>query len=357
MMKIATIVGARPQFIKAAPVSKLIREDSGTAEFLIHTGQHYDRNMSDIFFREMGIPEPDVNIGIGSGSHGRQTGEMLIQIEDILIKEKPDKVLVYGDTNSTLAGSLAACKLHIPVAHVESGLRSFNRAMPEEHNRVVADHCSDILFCPTRTAVSNLAHEGISQGVHLVGDTMLDAVRQFSKIGEKKSTILKTLNLYPKEYVLATVHRPYNTDNPENLFNIFKAFQQLERTVIIPVHPRTRLKLRELGGEHVVEHQSNNLKLIDPVGYIDMLVLEKNAHMIMTDSGGIQKEAYFFAVPCITLRPETEWIETVGSGWNVLVGANPDKIARAAASTSWPSEIENLFGDGDAAAKIVPLLA
>ena len=355
-MKIATIVGARPQFIKAAPVSKLIRENSGTSEFLIHTGQHYDRNMSDIFFREMGIPEPDVNIGIGSGSHGRQTGEMLIQIEDILIKEKPDKVLVYGDTNSTLAGSLAACKLHIPIAHVESGLRSFNRAMPEEHNRVVADHCSDILFCPTKTAVSNLAHEGISQGVHLVGDTMLDAVRQFSKIGEKKSTILKTLDLTPKEYVLATVHRPYNTDNPENLFNIFKAFQQLERTVILPVHPRTRLKLRELGGGHVVEHQSSNLKLIDPVGYLDMLVLEKNAHMIMTDSGGIQKEAYFFAVPCITLRPETEWIETVESGWNVLAGAALDKIAQAATSTSWPSEIENLFGDGDAAAKIVPLL-
>ena len=357
MMKIASILGARPQFIKAAPVSRLIRESSGLAEILIHTGQHYDQNMSDIFFREMGIPEPDVNIGIGSGSHGRQTGNMLIQIEDILLKEKPDKVLVYGDTNSTLAGTLAACKLRIPIAHVESGLRSYNREMPEEHNRVVADHCADILFCPTQTAVENLACEGIRQAVHLVGDTMLDAVLHFTKIGEKKSAILKTLNLHPKEYVLTTVHRPYNTDKHENLISILNAFRQLPWPVIFPVHPRTRNKLYEFGIDQDIENPNSNLKLINPVGYLDMLVLEKNAQLIMTDSGGIQKEAFFFKVPCITLRPETEWLETVDSGWNILTGADSAKIVQTATGTSWPSKSENLFGDGNAAEKIVSILS
>ena len=357
MVKIATILGARPQFIKAAPVSKLIRENTGTVEFMIHTGQHYDQNMSDIFYQEMEIPEPDVNIGVGSGSHGRQTGEMLIQIEDILIKEKPDKVLVYGDTNSTLAGALAACKLCIPIAHVESGLRSFNREMPEEHNRVVADHCANILFCPTKTAVHNLAREGISQEVHLVGDTMLDAVQQFTKIGEKQSTILKTLGINPKEYILVTVHRPYNTDNQNNFLSILSVFQQLDMQVIFPVHPRSRKKMIEFGGDQLIKHQKNNLKIIDPVGYLDMLVLEKYAHMIMTDSGGVQKEAYFFEVPCITLRHETEWVETVDSGWNILAGANSDKILQAATITEWPTGTENHFGDGKAAEKIVALMS
>lgn len=355
-MKIVTIVGARPQFIKAAPVSQMIRE-RGMTEFLIHTGQHYDQNMSGIFFKEMGIPEPDVNIGIGSGTHGRQTGDMLIQIEEILIKIKPDKVLVYGDTNSTLAGALAACKLGIPIAHVESGLRSFNRDMPEEHNRVVADHCADTLFCPTKTAVDNLSREGIYQGVHLVGDTMYDAVLQFIKLGEGKSRILKTLSLKSKEYFLATVHRPYNTDTPENLSNIVRAFQELELPVIFPVHPRTRMKMGELGIGSSLKLNNNKLKLIEPIGYLDMLVLEKNAHMILTDSGGIQKEAYFFKVPCITLRPETEWIETVGSGWNVLTGSDKNKIIDASKRRSCSTETDNIFGNGNAASNIFKILA
>jgi len=354
-MKIVTIVGARPQFIKAAPVSKAIREN-GMTELLIHTGQHYDRNMSDIFFNEMGIPEPDVNIGIGSGTHGHQTGSMLIEIEKVLIEEKHDLVLVYGDTNSTLAGALAACKLHIPVAHVESGLRSYNRQMPEEHNRVVADHCADILFCPTQTAVDNLSKEGIDKGVHLVGDTMYDAVLQFVKIGEQTSKVLEKLGIEANQYFLATVHRPYNTDEPQNLGNIIEAFSVMDKPVIFPVHPRTRQKLAELQIGYGSDPMAGNLKLIDPVGYLDMLVLEKNARMILTDSGGIQKEAYFFKVPCITLRPETEWVETVQSGWNVLTGAASQLILETASKTDWPSLQESVFGDGHASERIAEII-
>jgi len=358
-MKIVTIVGARPQFIKAAPVSRAISEhnrlvppSSRIQEVIVHTGQHYDQNMSQIFFEEMQIPEPQINLGVGSGSHGKQTGEMLIHIEEVLQTEKPDWVLVYGDTNSTLAGTLAACKLHIPVAHVESGLRSFNREMPEERNRVLTDHCADLLFCPTRTAVDNLTREGIIQGVHLVGDTMYDAVLQFAETARRQSTILQDLGLKATEYLLATVHRPYNTDNPESLKNILSAFAEIEEQVIFPVHPRTRQKIAELG-LHNFESGMRNLELINPVGYLDMLMLEQNARLILTDSGGMQKEAYFFGVPCVTLRQETEWVETVQSGWNVLVSADRKKIIDSVTRFRVPDVRPDLCGDGEAAKKCV----
>ena len=345
-MKIFTVVGARPQFIKAVPVSRALRE-AGHSEFLLHTGQHYDKKMSQIFFEDMDIPKPDANLNIASGNHGWQMGQMLSGIEEVLLTETPDWVLVYGDTNSTLAGALAAVKLHIPVAHVEAGLRSFNREMPEEHNRVLTDHCSDLLFCPTQTAVGHLEREGIIQGVYRVGDVMYDAVLQFSEIAQKKLKILTDLGLESKEYLLATVHRPYNTDQPENLKNILEAFGEISTTIVFPVHPRTRKKIDALGDK---ENLPQNIKFLEPVGYLDMLLLEKNAKMILTDSGGIQKEAFFFAVPCVTLRPETEWVETVDAGWNVLVGNDREKIVSAVKRTYWPLEIPDLiFGDGSAA--------
>ncbi len=354
-MKILTVIGARPQFIKAAPVSTALRS-SGHREYLVHTGQHYDYAMSQIFFDELGIAQPDTNLGVGSGSHGRQTGEMLIRLEEVIQEQKPNWVLVYGDTNSTLAGALAAVKLHVSVAHVEAGLRSFNREMPEEHNRVLTDHCSDLLFCPTQTAVDNLASAGISQGVHLVGDTMYDAVLQFSEVARQRSTILQDLGLEPKKYLLATVHRPYNTDNPKNLRNILAALAETGEMVIFPVHPRSRQKLDELDF-FKSQPAIQNLKLLNPVGYLDMLMLEQNARMILTDSGGMQKEAYFFSVPCITLRPETEWVETVIAGWNIVVGANENKIARCVQTMEVEGSPPPLFGDGDAALKIVDVFA
>jgi UDP-GlcNAc3NAcA epimerase len=355
-MKIVTIVGARPQFIKAAPVSKALRP-AGHVEVLIHTGQHYDYRMSQVFFDELGIPQPDVNLEVGSGSHGWQTAQMLMHLEEVLIAEKPDWVLVYGDTNSTLAGALAAVKLRIPLAHVEAGLRSFNREMPEEHNRVVADHCSDLLFCPTQTAVSHLSREGVTQGVHLVGDTMYDAVLQFAAIANQHSTIMQKLELKPREYLLATVHRPYNTDVAENLHNILAAFSDIEVPIIFPVHPRTKSKIAELNEDWGSKHGTPNVRMIEPVGYLDMLVLEQNARMILTDSGGMQKEAYFFGVPCLTLRPETEWVETVDAGWNVVVGANQAQIVQAVAGWHWPKGVPPaVFGDGRAAYNIVASL-
>jgi len=358
-MKIVSIVGARPQFIKAAPVSRAIRDrnekekNPRIKEFLLHTGQHYDHGMSQIFFDELGLAEPDLNLGVGSGSHGRQTGQMLMGIEEVLLKENPDYVMVYGDTNSTLAGALAAVKLHIPVAHVEAGLRSFNREMPEEHNRVVADHCSDLLFCPTQKAVDNLAREGVVNGVHLVGDTMFDAVLQFAALAKKRSTILEDLKLEPKTYLLTTIHRPYNTDIPENLQNILVAFAQIGEEIVFPVHPRTRKKIDEL--EATFQHGLANIKMIEPVGYLDMLVLEENARLLLTDSGGMQKEAYFFGVPCITLRPETEWVETVETGWNVLSGTAVRTILEAyeQSKSAPPKNRPNLYGDGKAGHEVL----
>lgn len=354
-MKILTIVGARPQFIKAAPVSKALQSD-GHREYLVHTGQHYDHRMSQVFFDELDIQKPHVNLGVGSGPHGRQTGEMLARLEEVLLEQTPDWVLVYGDTNSTLAGALAAVKLHVPVAHVEAGLRSYNREMPEEHNRVLTDHCSDLLLCPSQTAVDNLVNEGITTGVHLVGDTMYDAVLQFSEVAQQRSTILQDLSLEPKKYLLATVHRPYNTDSPENLRNILTALAESGERVILPLHPRTRTRMQEAG---LLATYTNldRLRLIEPVGYLDMLVLEQNARMILTDSGGMQKEAYFFRVPCVTLRPETEWVETVDAGWNVIVGAERNRIVEAVASVFNVREDEQLYGDGQSSQKISALLS
>ena len=325
-MKIVTVVGARPQFIKMAPVSKELRKCC--EEIVIHTGQHYDYEMNEIFFKELNIPEPDYNLGVGSGSHGYQTGEMLKGIEKILMDEKPDVVLVYGDTNSTLAGALAAVKLHIPVAHVEAGVRSYDRKMPEEINRVLTDHASDILFAPTENAVRNLEKEGIKKGVYLVGDVMVDALLQNLEIAEKKSNILKNLNLRKKDYILATVHRAENTDNKERLKSIVNAFVESEEKIVFPVHVRTMNALKELDLYEYLS-KAENIILTKPVGYFDMLVLERFAKKILTDSGGVQKEAYILKVPCITLRDNTEWVETIETGWNLLVGANKEDIINA----------------------------
>ena len=353
-MKVVSIVGARPQFIKCAPVSRQLRKIA--TEILVHTGQHYDNNMSDIFFRELGIPEPDYNLGVGSGSHGQQTGKMIEGAEEVLVKERPDYVLVYGDTNSTLAGALAAAKLNIPVGHLEAGLRSFNKKMPEEINRILADHVSSLLFCPTETAVQNLKREGITTGVFQVGDVMYDALLYNIEIAERRSIVLEKLGLQSKGYFLATVHRADNTDRIQNLKEIIDAFVELGRKgmpVVFPVHPRTR----RLMGSHGFP-MSPELVLTDPVSYLDMLVLEKHSRAILTDSGGVQKEAFWLKVPCVTLREETEWVETVESGSNVLAGVNRDRIIRFALAAKWdpkPSS-EKMYGRGDAAERVVAVL-
>ena len=356
-VKIATIIGARPQFIKAAAVSRCIAEHNGNnilpviEEILVHTGQHYDDGMSAIFFKELEIPEPRYNLNIGSGSHGWQTGQMLIAIEDVLIKEKPDWVLIYGDTNSTLAGALAAAKVHIPIAHVEAGLRSFNRLMPEEINRVVADHLSRLLLCPSEVAVDNLLAEGVTNGVHVTGDVMADALRFAAKKASVKSGIIARLGVKPRGYLLATLHRPENTDNNQRLENILSAFESLNETVIFPAHPRTRKFLRAMGYQ-----PPENVKIIDPVGYFDIIALEKSARLLLTDSGGMQKEAYWMKVPCITLRDETEWVETVKSGWNILTGPDRNRIIDAVRDFKAPSIHPPLYGDGRAAIQCVRAL-
>jgi len=353
-MKIATIVGARPQFIKMAPVSRELRKHFN--EIVIHTGQHYDYEMNRIFFEQLNIPEPDYYLDVGSGSHGYQTGEMIKRIEEVLMKEKPDLVLVYGDTNSTLAGALVAVKLHIGVAHVEAGLRSFDKGMPEEINRVLTDHISDYLFAPTETAVENLYKEGIKNGVYLTGDVMYDALLYNIKIARKKSKILKELRLKPKGYLLATVHRAENTDNKENLESIIDAFIESNELIVFPAHPRTQKYLKTYGLMEEIK-KSTNVLLIPPVGYLDMLVLEENGRKILTDSGGVQKEAYFLKVPCITLRERTEWVETVKDGWNILVGANRRKIVKAIEEFKPKGKTYTYrFGDGRASEKIAEIL-
>jgi UDP-GlcNAc3NAcA epimerase len=355
-MKILTIVGARPQFIKAAPVSKAMQQ-SQCQEFLVHTGQHYDNAMSQVFFDELGLTAPVMNLEVGSGSHALQTGQMLIRLEEAMRTYSPDWVLVYGDTNSTLAGALAAVKLQLPVAHVEAGLRSFNRQMPEEHNRVLTDHCADLLLCPTKTAVHNLAVEGLTRHVHWVGDTMYDAVLQFAQEAEQRSAILNDLGLVPNEYLLATVHRPYNTDSLQQLGQIMEALLEIDEPVIFPIHPRTRQQILKLDTYRQLNNERSAVRLIEPVGYFAMLNLERNARMILTDSGGVQKEAYFFAVPCITLRPETEWVETAMAGWNIVVGNHRERIVGAVRNWKRPiAPPQLLFGDGHAGEKIVELL-
>jgi UDP-N-acetylglucosamine 2-epimerase len=344
-MKVASIVGARPQFIKAAPLDRELCELC--QHVLIHTGQHYDYAMSAVFFEELQIPEPDYNLGVGSASHGRQTGEMLIGIEETLSQDLPDCVVVYGDTNSTLAGALAAAKLHLPVAHVEAGLRSFNRSMPEEINRVLTDHVSDLLFCPTETARGNLAQEGISNGVFNFGDVMYDAVLQGNEVVDRESRILDLLKLTPQSYLLATIHRPRNTDQAERLSAILSALGEAGEEVIFPAHPRTTQALERMGSE-----LASNLRLLEPVSYLDMLALEKHARLILTDSGGVQKEAYFFQVPCVTLREETEWVETTEAGWNLLVGANKPRILDAIRHFQPQGDLPPIFGDGTASQRI-----
>lgn len=350
MAKIASVVGARPNFVKLAPVSRELRKKFD--EIIIHTGQHYNYEMDKVFFDDLGIPAPNYHLGVGSGSHGRQTGDMLQKIEEVLIAEKPDVVLVFGDTNSTLAGALAAAKLHIRVAHVEAGLRSYDKKMPEEVNRVLVDHCSDLLLCPTETAVENLLREGIEENVYLTGDVMVDAQRDCAEIAEKRSHILEDLNLQPKEYRLATVHRASNTDDPGKARAIAEALQEL-RDVVFPCHPRAEKYLRQYG---LWDDLSKNARIIKPIGYLDMLILEKNARTILTDSGGVQKEAYLLGVPCITLRDETEWVETVQDGWNVLVGADKDKIISAAANFEPGKGRHDVFGKGDASIRTAKLL-
>lgn len=337
-MQVATIIGARPQFIKAAVVSRALRASSCVREILVHTGQHYDERMSAVFFKELHIPKPDYNLGVGSGVHGAQTAQMLQGIEQILLEEKPDWVLVYGDTNSTLAGALAAVKLHVPIAHVEAGLRSFNRRMPEEINRVLTDHCADLLFAPTQTAVDNLIHEGIpTDKVQLVGDVMYDAAQFYCDTAKCHNHILADLALEPKGFVLATIHRAENTDDLMRLRPILEGLEMAahEIPVVLPLHPRTHHVI-DANDIHLPGSQSGSgtLKLIDPVGYLDMVMLEQSAAAIVTDSGGVQKEAFFHHVPCVTLRSETEWVETVSLGWNRLVYPdNAQRISEAILAT------------------------
>ena len=409
MLKIVTIIGARPQFIKAATVSRAIAQHNNLAnatdlitEILIHTGQHYDDNMSRVFFDELDIPKPHYNLGIGSELHGKQTGAMLSAIEEVLIQEKPDIVLTYGDTNSTLAGALAAAKLHIASAHVEAGLRSYNRRMPEEINRIIADELSSLLFCPTETALTNLLREGIGgsqvdqlQGLDLdtqlvfnSGDVMYDSILFNKSLAEKKSNILDRLELLGqsgdlKDYCLATIHRPENTDSELNLTQILEALTQITAKtgtrVILPLHPRTRKKVEEFEPEKKFNlltltcnpnSSSNPINIIDPIGYLDMVQLERHAYAISTDSGGVQKEAYLLGVPCITLRNETEWVETLDAGWNTLTGPDTQKILDAFGTIShWDGQGPPFkqsrtqtnsippFGDGKAAEKIVHIIS
>ena len=355
-MKIVTIVGARPQFVKAGVVSRAFSATASIRELIVHTGQHYDENMSKIFFDELEIPRPAFNLEIGSGQHGEQTGRMLAAIEAVLVDQRPDWTLVYGDTNSTLAGALAASKLNIPVAHVEAGLRSFNRRMPEEINRVVTDHLSNILFAPTMTAVTNLAREGIAaEQIRQVGDVMYDAALFYASRARNRSGLLQRCEVEPGAYVLTTVHRAENTDDETRLRVICDALSRASAKlpVIFPVHPRTRKKLTDSGLA-----MSNGIRLIDPVGYLDMVTLEMNAKVIATDSGGVQKEAYFYRVPCVTLRDETEWVELIDMGWNRLAPpTDADLIASELLGAAAPNDSSpSPFGNGDSAEKIRDVL-
>lgn len=355
-MKIVTIIGARPQFIKAAAVSRELAKHSDIVEIIVHTGQHFDANMSDIFFEEMQIPHPHYHLNINSMSHGAMTGRMLEKIEEVLLKEKPDFVMVYGDTNSTLAGALAAKKLHIKVVHVEAGLRSFNIQMPEEINRILTDRISDILCCPTNNAVENLTMEGFSGfpcKIAKTGDVMQDAALFYSTYSADKSHIIDVLGLADREFVLSTIHRAENTDCPDRLASIVEALNEisLQMPIVLPLHPRTRKIIAATGiGLH--------FESIEPVGYFDMLELLKKAKLVMTDSGGLQKEAYFFSKPCITLRDETEWIELVHGGYNVIVGADKNKIVRSVKDINIMScdFADNLYGNGQASVAIVNIL-
>lgn len=352
-MKIVTVIGARPQFIKASMISRILQ--GFVEEIIVHTGQHYDGQMSAVFFKQLELPTPKYHLGIGSDTHGKQTGRMIEAIETVLYTEQPQLLLVYGDTNSTLAASLAASKLGIPIAHVESGLRSFNKKMPEEINRVVTDHLSALLFCPTEESVRNLQREGIKQHVHLVGDVMYDSVLQYKQLAMRHSDILEKLKLSPSSYYLSTIHRAENTDNPALLAHLLDTLIKLDHKVVFPMHPRTEKLIRQW---HLEKYLSaSNLIIVKPLSYLDMLNLEYNAKLILTDSGGVQKEAYMLQVPCITLRNETEWVETVAAGWNQIAGIDSGRILQLISELQIPTESPPIFGDGNASRKICQILA
>jgi UDP-N-acetylglucosamine 2-epimerase (non-hydrolysing) len=350
-VKVVSVVGARPQFIKAFAVSRELRPDH--EEILVHTGQHYDQELSDVFFEELGMPEPDYNLGVGSDSHGRQTAAMLEGIEEVIEAEDPDVLLLYGDTNSTLAGAIAGSKMDPAVAHVEAGLRSYNREMPEETNRVLTDHASDILFAPSESAVETLAEEGIADGVHFVGDVMYDAILWARDVTRESSTILHDLSVEDGEYVLATVHRASNTNDRAHLEAIVDGLATTPYPVVIPLHPRTRDRLEEYG---LWERASTELILIDPVGYTDFVRLLDGATKVATDSGGVQKEAFYLDTPCVTMRDETEWRETAECGWNELVGTDESAIVEALNHAHETSSKPDVYGGGTASSRIIELL-
>lgn len=356
MKKILTVVGARPQFIKAAAISRAIRDhfSGDVAESIIHTGQHFDENMSKVFFDELDIPIPIHNLEISGGTHGEMTGRMLVSLEQVLLAERPDWILIYGDTNSTLAAALAGAKLHIPVAHVEAGLRSFNMKMPEEVNRILSDRVSSLLFCPTATAVKNLAAEGIAKGVMNVGDVMFDVALHYRERARQQSATIKNLRLIEQGFVLATCHRAENTDDPERLRQIVEALAMIAKDlpVVLPLHPRTRKLLAENGNSGVLD----GVTVVDPLPFLDMVTLEQAAKVIVTDSGGVQKEAFFYGVPCVTMRDETEWTETIESGWNVLVGAHRERIVSAVMGARAGSDVGKPYGTGTASHSIVRAL-
>ncbi len=350
-LKICSVIGARPQFIKASPLSEALRESF--EEVIIHTGQHYSYSMSDIFFKELNMQKPNYNLAIGSSSHGEQTGAMLKSIEKVLLAESPDFVLVYGDTNSTLSGALAAAKLHIPVIHIEAGLRSFNKKMPEEINRILTDHMSEFLFVPSKISVDNLNNEGITSGIFEVGDIMYDAILNAKVRALENSVILNELNLTQSNYILATIHRAENTDDYFKLQNIFTSFANINNNIVIPLHPRTKKMMERFNLEF-----SENVKAIEPLGYLDMINLMQNSFCVITDSGGIQKEAYYLKTPCVTLREETEWTETIDVGWNSLVEIQSEKIVEAVKRSNYVRTLNHpdLYGKGDTAKKIKSIL-
>ncbi|WP_256687770.1 non-hydrolyzing UDP-N-acetylglucosamine 2-epimerase [Halococcus qingdaonensis] len=349
-MKVVSLVGARPQFIKAFPISRALADRH--EEVLVHTGQHYSEAMSEVFFEELAIPTPEYNLGVGSGTHGQQTGEMVTRFGELIEREEPDAVVVYGDTNSTLAGAVVTAKTDAPLAHVEAGLRSHNDAMPEETNRILTDHVSDLLFAPTERGVTNLETEGI-ENVHLTGDVMYDAILWARTRAADHSTVLDEHDLTAGEYVLATVHRAGNTDDRERLAAIMRALGAADREVVFPIHPRTADRLDTYGLRETVEQQ---LTVIEPQGYLDFVRLLDGAERVATDSGGVQKEAFFLDAPCVTLREETEWVETVDAGWNTLVGADEEAIERELQREITLPEKPELYGDGNAAERMVALL-
>lgn len=370
MIRLLTVIGARPQIIKAAAISRAVREKFAgqVEEHILHTGQHYDANMSEVFFRELGIPEPDYNLHVGSGSHGVQTARIIEGIEKVLLEQHFDGVIVYGDTNSTLAAAVAAAKIHVPVFHIEAGLRSFNMAMPEEQNRIVCDALSSILFAPTDTAVRNLTAEGFgvikdrvrfqngkSQRVVLSGDVMYDNSMYFSAMADVKCNIIERLGLSYRNFVLATIHRPANTDNPENLRSIFRALNdiagQYQMDVVLPLHPRTR---KIMANEGMNGLMNERIRIIEPASFFEIIRLEKNAAIVMTDSGGVQKEAFFYGTPCVILRPETEWVEIVEAGAGIIADADYERIMAAyEALVNKPVQFPPLFGDAHASERIL----